>query len=478
MKNTSKRASKVVPDKKNAAYRVFAAILAALAVGVFFLPCITGVYPFTGGFELKKGFLFKSVVSMINGEAPRSLFNFFPAIYRTHNMLGLFANGIFYFFLLCAVITFILGVIAIFCKKKSPALLRVAAYFFAVGISLLTASEISYYYLALDTSIISLLTHNIFLLLPMGVALVIYFVLACAKLGKKVWMNLLNCVLAIIVCCALGTVFAKDMASFFEVIYYKLGIQDGKLLDIIEAAVCGLLIISFLLAAMRFIQKKGLVADLIRYIVMLLFAGFVLYTQIANEWRTPIVFIIAIVATAVALIQVLVCILQIVYAKATKKKAIQPNNAIKEEKPVVAIETPAVVTEEPAEEEVYVRDEYAEAIPYEGGPVEGVELAEEIVEETSTVIPEATPAVETADYDYYNSRSFDPFIATLSTEERNQFTELYILKYKGTMSEIPEYEVGGNNKEFFRKVFIYLGQYRDRIPDGLLFKMYEFASKL
>ena len=147
-----------------------------------------------------------------------------------------------------------------------------------------------------------------------------------------------------------------------------------------------------------------------------------------------------------------------------------PVEETKEEAPV-AIE-PVV------EEEVYVRDEFAEALPYEGGPVEGVELAEEIVEEPVAPAPEAAPAVETADYDYYNSKSFDPFIATLSTEERNQFTELYIVKYKGTMPEIPDYEVGGNNKQFFRKVFIYLGQYRDRIPDGLLSKMYEYATKL
>ena len=92
--------------------------------------------------------------------------------------------------------------------------------------------------------------------------------------------------------------------------------------------------------------------------------------------------------------------------------------------------------------------------------------------------PAPTPAVETADYDYYNSKSFDPFIASLSTEERNQFTELFILKYKGTMPEIPDYQVGGDNREFFRKIFIYLGQYRDRIPDGLLAKMYQFNLKL
>jgi len=48
----------------------------------------------------------------------------------------------------------------------------------------------------------------------------------------------------------------------------------------------------------------------------------------------------------------------------------------------------------------------------------------------------------------------------------------------GAMPEIPAYEVGGDNKEFFRKMFIYLGQYRDKIPDGLLAKMYQFSIKM
>lgn len=117
------------------------------------------------------------------------------------------------------------------------------------------------------------------------------------------------------------------------------------------------------------------------------------------------------------------------------------------------------------------RTQYAEARPYLGGPVSGVEMAQEV---NPTVNPEAA----TAEYDYYNCRSFDPFIATLDAQERNQFTELFILKYKGVMPEIPDYVVGGDNREFFNKIFIYLGQYRDRIPSGLLNKIYNFSVKL
>ena len=113
----------------------------------------------------------------------------------------------------------------------------------------------------------------------------------------------------------------------------------------------------------------------------------------------------------------------------------------------------------------------------EGGPINGVEMAEEV---NPTFNPNAAAEnqVNTAGYDFYNSKSFDPFIASLDMQERNEFTELFILKYKGVMPEIPDYEVGGDNREFFRKIFIYLGQYRERISSELLNKIYNFSIKL
>ena len=161
---------------------------------------------------------------------------------------------------------------------------------------------------------------------------------------------------------------------------------------------------------------------------------------------------------------VLVAILMPLVAKREKKEKCE------EESPV---EIPEI--EEEVEPE-FVVEEYAEAMPYDGGPVEGVEIAQEVNPTFEDVVV-PTP-VNTAGYDFYNCKSFDPFIAMLNNEERNQFTELFILKFKGVMPEIPDYQVGGDNKEFFRKIFIYLGQYRDRIPDGLLAKMYQFNIKL
>jgi len=163
---------------------------------------------------------------------------------------------------------------------------------------------------------------------------------------------------------------------------------------------------------------------------------------------------------------------------------------------LLAEETPAETQEEETEE----AGVYAEAVRYEGPTAEtAAPEAEELAQPAEeTAQPEAEPAPQpapvynynfaapaapqsgagnTADYDFYNSRSFDPFIASLNGDEREQFTEIFILKYKGATSNLPDYQVGGDNTEFFRKVFIYLGQYRDRIPDSLLAKMYQFAIR-
>lgn len=132
--------------------------------------------------------------------------------------------------------------------------------------------------------------------------------------------------------------------------------------------------------------------------------------------------------------------------------------------------------EEPAKDpnDGFHVEEYAEAYPYEGGPVAGVVMAEEV---NPSFVPQS-PRVNTAGYDFYNSKTFDTFIATLNDQERNDFTEIFILKVKGAMPELPDYQVGGDNKEFFRKIFIYLGQYRDRIPSALLGKIYQYSLKI
>ena len=103
---------------------------------------------------------------------------------------------------------------------------------------------------------------------------------------------------------------------------------------------------------------------------------------------------------------------------------------------------------------------------------------EQAEEQPVTPVTPSEQETKTADYDFYNTKSFDPFISSLSSQERAQFTELFILRYKGEMSNIPSYNVGGDNKEFFNKLFINLGSVRERLSDELLEKLYQFAIRL
>ncbi len=481
MKNTT--STQTDATKKNAGYRVFAAILVALAVGALFLPYAYVVTP-NGAEEM--GF-FWAIKELFSGNA-FTLFGFLPTLVEVSSISTLFAAFTFYLLLLCTVLTVIFGIATIFCKKKAPAMLRVTTFCLTIGYAFYTIFVLLTKFVFKGDYVIDFVGLGV-----TAFTAITFFVLACLKLGKKAIVNAISWVLSLIVSAGLILAICLDLDSFaLGVIFF--GVKSKTLYEIIMFAILVLCVINMFIASIRVATKKGLVLDLIRFILFLLISGVVVFFQIRDSFSL-IAFIAAIAAAAVSLIQIVICIIQMCLNKKAKKNAattttteevVEETTEKKAEKKAVE-EVPEVVEEvqeQPAAPVAEVApvpvivEEYAEAVPYEGGVVEGVEMAEEVVEEPKEAPVAAAPAVETADYDYYNSRSFDPFIATLSNEERNQFTELFIVKYKGTMSEIPDYVVGGNNKDFFRKIFIYLGQYRNRIPDGLLAKIYDFASKL
>ena len=120
----------------------------------------------------------------------------------------------------------------------------------------------------------------------------------------------------------------------------------------------------------------------------------------------------------------------------------------------------------------FVVEQYIETYAYQGGPVDGIEVATE-VNPTEAAANGTKPDLATL-----VGNGFDPFMYILNEEEKAEFIDLYIMRCKCEMPEIPGYVVGGDNKDFFNKVFIYLGQYREKISNTLLQKMYDFAMKL
>ena len=310
----------------------------------------------------------------------------------------------------------------------------------------------------------------------------------------------------------------------------------GRAFKYIVRGMIGLYALSILVSVIRLTSKKGYGFDIFRYCLHFVLALAVVglcffdlpFTKGVDE-KTLFAELkwFAVAAAGIALLQAVICIIAKHVIKAKAAALIEENaeendeatdeTQVAESGTVAAQATTEAVAEEetapeetdaseqtvmpawmnasqvepepaaPAEEEQLVipnfssfrddTEELADAPVPSMIPVAPAENEAETETEDAATAPVAPVSSSPAAYDYYNSKSFDPFIASLNDKEREQFTDLFILKYQGTMKNLPDYTVGGDNDEFFRKVFIYLGQYRDRIPDGLLAKMYKFCIK-
>ena len=478
------------PKKKNVASRLFALLLAVAGVAVVFLLNVNVVV----GNAVKEMTLFTAIKDLFGGASTSKLFGL-PALATTACLAGIVAAIALYLLLLALALCVVFALVALFSGKKAPALVRLVAFFFTLG--LMTYALVIYMYTTLTAG---KATIDLYTLAPAGVGAFVYFVLAVAKVGKKAWVNTIQLIFSIVAVGALAYILITYHKDF------NAGLKNLVSFRIASLAILGVAFFTILIGAIRMQTKKGLGFDLFRYILQLIVGGATCYVAITSKASEKMFLILAIVSAVVSLFQIVICILQKNSGKAKKEKKVKEKKEEKVEEEPVAEEpfafapvyeapapapapvyempapapAPAVVSapvvEESFEEKYpeYTVEEYAEAMPYEGGPVEGVAVAEEV--NPTFVAPPAQ--VQTAGYDFYNSKSFDPFIASLNETERNQFTELFILKYKGVMPELPDYEVGGDNKTFFRKLFIYLGQYRDRIPDGLLAKIYQFTVRM
>ena len=418
------------PTPKNTGYRIFAVlVLAICALAIAVIPYGTAV----------AGTASASLIGLLTGifaSTAAPIFGIIPA-YDVAGTLGIVYNLSIYLFLVFAAVAAILALVAIF-TAKAPALVRGAlatlasgALIYTVAVSVASPSE-------------SLLSFDLMSVAIAAGAALLAMLCTLPEVGKIAGMNFIHFVLTLGFAITLASPIAGNAA---------LTAADA---DMIHKAILLVAIVYAMLngiiAVYSLGKEEGLVGNLVRYIIALVVALAAIYVVNATAADR---LLYAIVAAIIALVQVVIVIVQMVLAARQEQEE---------------------AVEEATENAVrgFHTEEFAEAYAYEGGPVAGVLMAQEV---NPSFLPHE-PHVHTAGYDFYNCKSFDPFIATLNTQERNAFTELFILKFKGTMPELPDYEVGGDNKEFFRKVFIYLGQYRDRIPNDLLGKMYQFSLKI
>lgn len=126
----------------------------------------------------------------------------------------------------------------------------------------------------------------------------------------------------------------------------------------------------------------------------------------------------------------------------------------------------------------------SETLPEAEIPVTQTESGEQLNIHSipATFVPEeeAEPQVEPYVYTprpvIYNGPT-DEFIDTLATEEKIEFSKAFIDKTKGQLpTDMPEYEIGGNNEDFFLAIFINLGRFRTILSANLLRKIYKYLN--
>jgi hypothetical protein len=410
--------------KKNWGYRLFAVLLLAICAAVAAVLNI-GAITTTAIGEPTSATLLTLVQDMLNNG--NHVLGFIPSFVT--GPVGTIYTLAFYLFMVGLIGAAIFALISIFTAKNAPVLVRTALFYFAAGTTLYTvAFSLAYgtYNAAQEFDLITLILAV--------VGMVLYFLFAAKKVGKVAGAYFLQAILSVAAAMLLALVIGKSamLASEWEIVS-TLGVA--------------VMLISALISIGRMTKAGGIVFDLVRYFLVLIVSLLVVAKTGAEA--------LGIIAAIIVVLQIIIAIIQLIKSKKANED---------------------VIREEAAQQATsgFHTEEYAEAYAYEGGPVAGVLMAEEV---NPSFLPHE-PHVTTAGYDFYNCKSFDPFIATLDMAERNEFTELFILKFKGTMPELPDYEVGGDNKEFFRKVFIYLGQYRDRMSQTLLMKMYQFSMKI
>ncbi len=415
-----------------------------------------------------------------------------PATFESFKLgLPLLAgNGFFgkvYSFALYAIpvsmlLTLVLMFVALFSGKKAPKLARAIAFInlFVYGSYALGVIGLAKYaYLKVE-----LLSVPVYVLAGIaGLSLLVYLVYSFAKTKKVGVPNFFLLLLSAVwvACFVYAYIFVNYKTG--ENVRLALAMISGEksLIPALTNAdffkylvwgVGGLSVLNLFISAVRMSTKKGFLFDVLRHILHLLVAGVCVFLAFTTDLVKDLPFmdlkLFLIVAAGVALLQIILAATTRARLKKQAKASLEP------------VEEAVVEVEDNEEMEAVRYDYAAEAV--EEAPVveeteeEFVEEVEEVEEEEPVEEPAPAPAALPG-YDFYNSKSFDPFIASLGDEERKQFTEIFILKYHGDTKNLPDYVVGGDNTEFFRKVFIYLGQYRERIPAKLLAKMYTFSSR-
>ena len=411
--------------------RILAAIIATACIVTFILP-LQLISLENGTFVLKEGALFNALGSLFKSDL--KVFGFLPSFAGASN-IGLVATAALYYFMLSSIAAFIIAIIAIVLRDKSVCFARIATLIFTWGVAVyaLSVVAISCYLTTTPATVDKWAT----ILALLGA--VIYFVMMILKVGARAIINAAQFLLSVVVIGMLLFALTDEGNLVSDAVNANEAYKKVVIITLI--AMTALLILGSLTA----MTKNGAGVEFGRVIAQEFILLFILFVGYKSNLGSASFLRYCVEGAVVTLAQIVVA--SILLVRQVKEKA--------SEVPAVAEELEQEEAEEAETEETAEETEETE---------ENVAATEEIAEEAAPIAQSNEP--------------FDPFIATLSEEQKAAFIDLYVLKCKTPMPEIPTYEVGGNNKAFFNKVFIYLGQYRDKIPNDLLEKIYEHSMKI
>lgn len=433
-------ASQQTTENKN--LKKIAIVFAAVCVLMFFLP-VQSIW-YVPVYSMYTSYSQMLIVVFVNLLGCRTkLLGFIPSIGTSS--LGIGATLGLYVLALGVITALVLSIIAIFRNERALCLLKTALFIFtwAVAMHTLAVFLVSSYLLKIKATVDA--SACIFAV----IGAVCYFYLLLKENKRSAWLiagQFLLCLLAT------GFLFLALTLDGHLVQKMTASPRAKFLITLATFAIFASLILSSLVSLKH--NKWTALIQLLNSIALLaLSICLVLVSYLTNTYIESYL-IFTMLAVVVIALEILLCIFNF-YVIEKKEKA--------------------------AAEDLYLNnyelEEYVEVVAYDPAKAQYAEKvnSKETANEETNATEEEIP--DDPEKDALFEGKEDAFIATLTKAEKYEFADLYILKTQGNMGGIPTYEVGEANKAFFKKIFIYLSQYREKISSELLSKIYDYSEQ-
>ncbi len=421
---------------------------------------------------------------------------------------------------LAIVLSLVLGVVSFVSRKAAKGCAMTSAVFVFLGYAGLFATN--FYTARLTADGFARTMFDIPTAIIGGVMLICLLI---AALARRKGLGLLNFVLFLLTAL---TIYAlcNTQSLFAQLDQDHMGgtaaLRENLFFGISTLAFLALLAFNFVVSVVRLNAKKAYVFDAIRFVPLLVAAVLAFIANgLSNNWalfNTQMLSVILMLAAPLAaiLFSLVIAIGEVMNtrlqeAKETSRKLSQPVSPARDyaaptmdgQQPGMPVyPMPYYTAQQPtaqpdpaatfAKKEPMSEFERNMAALAKGGapaaantaatayqPTPAPVYAQPISAYTPKSGPMAAPAPKSAPAPQYDAMqyTYDPFINSLTPQEKNEFGDLFIANNYGDLEYLPAYVIGGDNSKFFSKVFIYIGRFRSHISSSLLEKLYVYVTR-